>query len=120
MPSARGPTGSYWSERGNAVSASLIRNRMILERLGCLDAAGMEKLRTGKAPTITRGPYARIPVPVYGLPFPQFRKRCEEDIALVGRMMEGFGQHVVTHWPPAGSSAIGLAVEAVWEIQIGD
>jgi hypothetical protein len=31
---------------------------MILERLGCLDDAGMEKLRGGKAPTITLGPYA--------------------------------------------------------------
>jgi hypothetical protein len=40
------------------VAASLIRNRTILERLGCLDDAGMERLRTGKAPTITKVPYA--------------------------------------------------------------
>lgn len=30
---------------------------MILERLGCLDEAGMIKLRKGNAPAITRGPY---------------------------------------------------------------
>ncbi len=37
---------------------SLIRNRVILERLGCIDEAGMIKLRKGNAPTITKGPYA--------------------------------------------------------------
>ena len=37
---------------------SLVRNRIILERLGCLDEAGMTKLRKGNAPTITKGPYA--------------------------------------------------------------
>lgn len=37
---------------------SLARNRTILERLGCLDEAGMSKLRKGNAPTITKGPYA--------------------------------------------------------------
>ena len=31
---------------------------MILERLGCIDEAGMIKLRKGNAPTITKGPYA--------------------------------------------------------------
>lgn len=31
---------------------------MILERLGCLDTEGIEKLRRGRAPTITLGPYA--------------------------------------------------------------
>ncbi len=36
---------------------SLTRNRTILERLGCLDEAGMGKLRKGNAPTITKGPY---------------------------------------------------------------
>lgn len=39
-------------------SASLIRNVTILERLGCLNVEGLEKLRRGKAPTITKGPYA--------------------------------------------------------------
>ena len=38
--------------------SSLIRNVTILERLGCLDEAGMIKLRKRLAPTITRGPYA--------------------------------------------------------------
>ncbi|MDB4675895.1 hypothetical protein OAE98_03820 [Akkermansiaceae bacterium] len=37
---------------------SLIRNRLILERLGCVDEAGLIKLRKGNAPTITKGPYA--------------------------------------------------------------
>jgi hypothetical protein len=39
-------------------TASLIRNNTILQRLGCLDEEGMEKLRKGKAPTIRKGPYA--------------------------------------------------------------
>ena len=37
---------------------SHIRNRLILERLGCVDEAGLAKLRKGNAPTITKGPYA--------------------------------------------------------------
>lgn len=37
--------------------AALLRNLTILSRLGCLDSAGLEKLRRGRAPTITRGPY---------------------------------------------------------------
>jgi hypothetical protein len=37
---------------------ALLRNLTILERLGCLDDAGMAKLRNGSAPTITKGPYA--------------------------------------------------------------
>lgn len=44
--------------RAQAQLDSLVRNRTILERLGCLDEAGMSKLRRGKAPTITKGPYA--------------------------------------------------------------
>jgi hypothetical protein len=51
-------TGNNSPEREAAQSASLIRNVVILERLGCLDAAGMDKLRRGLAPTITKGPYA--------------------------------------------------------------
>ena len=39
-------------------TASLIRNNTILQRLGCLDEEGMEKLRKGKSPTIRKGPYA--------------------------------------------------------------
>jgi hypothetical protein len=37
---------------------ALLRNLTILERLGCLNPASMEALRQGKAPTISRGPYA--------------------------------------------------------------
>jgi hypothetical protein len=51
-------TGSQDTTRLEAPRESLIRNRTILERLGCLDDAGMAKLRRGKAPTITKGPYA--------------------------------------------------------------
>ncbi|MDC0315014.1 hypothetical protein OAL62_01315 [bacterium] len=51
-------TGPHKAERMKAQEDSLIRNVTILERLGCLDEAGMPKLRRGKAPTITKGPYA--------------------------------------------------------------
>ena len=44
--------------RTDAVKASLVRNLTIVERLGCLDVAGMAKLKTGNAPTVTLGPYA--------------------------------------------------------------
>ena len=37
---------------------SLIRKRIILERLGGIDEAGIIKLREGNAPTITKDPYA--------------------------------------------------------------
>jgi hypothetical protein len=44
--------------KGQLTAAAMARNRTIAERLGCLDAEGMELLRRGRAPTITRGPYA--------------------------------------------------------------
>lgn len=50
-------TGHDDAKRKTEQSASLIRNVVILERLGCLNPEGMEKLRKGKAPTITKGPY---------------------------------------------------------------
>jgi hypothetical protein len=50
--------GSYEPKRAKAQRESLIRNRLILERLGCFDEAGLAKLRKGNAPTITKGPYA--------------------------------------------------------------
>ena len=50
-------TASQDAARLEAQRDSLIRNRTILERLGCLDEAGMAKLRKGNAPTITKGPY---------------------------------------------------------------
>jgi hypothetical protein len=37
--------------------AALLRSLTIAERLGCLDAAGLEEMRHGNAPTIRRGPY---------------------------------------------------------------
>ena len=48
----------YSEKRLRCQKDSLVRNRIILERLGCLDEAGMTKLRKGNAPTITKGPYA--------------------------------------------------------------
>lgn len=47
----------------NALAASLtkdalLRNLTIVERLGCLDASGMDEMRHGKSPTVMRGPYA--------------------------------------------------------------
>jgi len=44
--------------KGQLTAAAMARNRTIAERLGCLDDVNMELLRRGKAPTITRGPYA--------------------------------------------------------------
>ena len=58
IESAQRLNGSYGSERARMLAESLARNRSILEHLGCLDEAGMGKLRTGNAPTITKGPYA--------------------------------------------------------------
>ena len=43
--------------KGELTAAAMARNRTIAERLGCLDAEGMEKLRRGSAPTVTFGPY---------------------------------------------------------------
>ena len=45
------------SAKGNLTSDAMVRNRVIAERLGCLDEAGMADLRRGKAPTIRTGPY---------------------------------------------------------------
>ena len=55
---AHAQTGPHEPNRVKAQRDSLIRNRVILERLGCFDEAGMIKLRKGNAPTITKGPYA--------------------------------------------------------------
>lgn len=51
-------TGYAGTARAEADRESLLRNLTILERLGCLDADNMAKLRRGNAPTIRRGPYA--------------------------------------------------------------
>lgn len=45
------------SAKGDLTSDAMVRNRVIAERLGCLDEAGMADLRRGKAPTIRTGPY---------------------------------------------------------------
>jgi len=46
------------STRKQVQRHALLRNVKILDELGCFDAAGMEKLQHGKAPIVTRGPYA--------------------------------------------------------------
>jgi hypothetical protein len=43
--------------KGDLTADAIVRNRVIAERLGCLDEAGMADLRRGKAPTIRTGPY---------------------------------------------------------------
>ena len=45
------------SAKGDLTADAMVRNRMIAERLGCLDEEGMTKLRSGKAPIIRTGPY---------------------------------------------------------------
>ncbi|MDA9831464.1 hypothetical protein N9C66_08985 [Akkermansiaceae bacterium] len=55
---AHAQTGSHEHNRAKSQRDSLVRNRVILERLGCFDETGMIKLRKGNAPTITKGPYA--------------------------------------------------------------
>jgi hypothetical protein len=44
--------------KGELTAAAMARNRIIAERLGCLDPEGMERMRRGKSPIIRRGPYA--------------------------------------------------------------
>jgi hypothetical protein len=44
--------------KGNLTAAAMARNRTIAERLGCLDAEGMERMRRGASPIVKRGPYA--------------------------------------------------------------
>ena len=55
---AQDALGMTGKPRAEAVKASLLRNLHILKKLGCLDDAGMGKLKTGNAPTVTKGPYA--------------------------------------------------------------
>ena len=45
------------SAKGSLTAEAMVRNRIIAERLGCLDEEGMNRLRSGKAPTIRSGPY---------------------------------------------------------------
>jgi hypothetical protein len=48
-----------WGEtaKGDLTAGAMVRNRIIAERLGCLDELGMADLRRGKAPIIRFGPY---------------------------------------------------------------
>jgi hypothetical protein len=55
---AQARAGYARTARAREDRKALLRNLTILERLGCLTDEGMAKLRTGRAPTITRGPYA--------------------------------------------------------------
>jgi hypothetical protein len=43
--------------KGDLTADAMVRNRLIAERLGCLDEAGMANLRGGRAPVIRTGPY---------------------------------------------------------------
>lgn len=43
---------------------AMLRNRVIAERLGCLNAKGIEEMRQGRAPTVTKGPYRGDPLSV--------------------------------------------------------
>jgi hypothetical protein len=44
--------------KGELTAAAMARNRTISERLGCLDAEGMQRMRSGKSPMVKFGPYA--------------------------------------------------------------
>ena len=48
----------YTREAAALTKAELLRNLDIAEKLGCLDAAGLAKMRRGSAPTVRKGPYA--------------------------------------------------------------
>jgi len=48
----------YTREAAALTKAELVRNLDIAEKLGCLDAAGLAKMRRGSAPTVRKGPYA--------------------------------------------------------------
>ena len=43
--------------KGDLTADAMVRNRMIAERLGCLDEAGMADLRGGRAAVVRTGPY---------------------------------------------------------------
>ena len=44
--------------KGDLTAEAMVRNRVIAERLGCLDEAGMADLRGGRAAIVRIGPYA--------------------------------------------------------------
>ena len=55
---AQSRLGVGTTARAKEVKASLLRSLDILSKLGCLNEAGIDKLKTGNAPTITKGPYS--------------------------------------------------------------
>jgi hypothetical protein len=57
MDAVMGQLGWGGTLKGELTAAAMARNRTIAERLGCLDAEGMEKLRRGASPTVKFGPY---------------------------------------------------------------
>ena len=59
IDAAQSNLGMAGTARADAVKASLLRNLDILEKLGCLDPAGMAKLATGNAPTNPLSPALR-------------------------------------------------------------
>jgi len=48
----------YKEEAAKLTKESILRNLDIAGKLGCLDEAGLAKMRRGSAPTATKGPYA--------------------------------------------------------------
>lgn len=50
--------GWVGTAKGDLTADAMTRNRVIAERLGCLDEIGMTTLRSGKAAVIRDGPYA--------------------------------------------------------------
>lgn len=44
--------------KGELTAGAMVRNRVMAEQFGCLDEAGMDGLRFGKAPIIRTGPHA--------------------------------------------------------------
>jgi hypothetical protein len=58
IANAQALAGYGGTPRAAADKQSLLRNLMMLDRLGCLTDDGMDKLRKGDAPTITHGPYS--------------------------------------------------------------
>jgi hypothetical protein len=51
-------------EFAELTTATMLRNRIIAERLGCLTAAGLEAMSQGHAPTVQNGPYKGGPLSV--------------------------------------------------------
>jgi hypothetical protein len=46
------------AQSGELTKTAILRNLSIADKLGCLDADGLEQMRHGKSPTVKRGPDA--------------------------------------------------------------